>query len=78
MKENIITNADKDGAVIVTDVEKSDKKNTLQEDPTWQQRKLFNDRIDRFKKSNLLSKKLADGLESVKSKKKVLLCTQNT
>lgn len=29
MKENIITNADKDGAVIVTDVEKSDKKNTL-------------------------------------------------
>ena len=62
MTENIITNADKDGAVIVTDVEKSDKKNTLQEDPTWQQRKLFNDRIDRFKKSNLLSKKLADGL----------------
>ena len=29
MKENIITNADKDGALIVTDVEKSDKKNTL-------------------------------------------------
>ena len=55
MTENIITNADKDGAVIVNDVEKSDKKNTLQEDPTWQQRKLFNDRIDRFKKSNLLS-----------------------
>ena len=55
MTENIITNADKDGAVIVTDVEKSDKKNTLQEDPTWKQRKLFNDRIDRFKKSNLLS-----------------------
>ena len=34
MKENIITNADEDGAVIVTDVEKPDKKNTLQEDPT--------------------------------------------
>ena len=33
MKENIITNADKDGAVIVTDVEKSDKKKYITRRP---------------------------------------------
>ena len=75
----IITNADKGGAVVIMDVEKyineanrqlSDKHyyKTLQEDPTLQHSNLVNDTIDRFKKENLLSKKLADGLKSVNPK----------
>ena len=75
-KDIIITNADKGGAVVIMDVEKyikeanrqlSDKRNykKLQEDPTLQHSSLVNDIIDRFKKENLLSKKLADGLKSV-------------
>ena len=48
----------------------SDKRNykTLQEDPTLQQSNLVNDTIDRFKKENLFSKILADGLKSVNPK----------
>ena len=48
----------------------SDKHNckTLQEDPTLQKSKLVNETIDKFKKENLLSKKLADGLKSVNPK----------
>ena len=78
-KDIIITNADKGGAVVIMDVEKyineanrqlSDKRNykKLQEDPTLQHSNLVNDTIDRFKKENLLSKKLADGLKSVNPK----------
>ena len=78
-KDIIITNADKGGAVVIMDVEKyikeanrqlSDKRNykTLQEDPTLQHNNLVNDTIDRFKKENLLSKKLAEGLKSVNPK----------
>ena len=40
----------------------------LQEDPTLQHINLVNDTIDRFKKENLLSRKLADGLKSVNPK----------
>ena len=49
----------------------SDKRNykNLQEDPTLQHSNLVNDIIDRFKKENLLSKKLADGLKSINSKR---------
>ena len=75
----IITNAEKGGAVVIIDVEKyikeatrqlSDKGNyqKLQEDPTLQHSNLVNDTIDGFKKENLLSKKLADGLKSVNTK----------
>ena len=48
----------------------SDKRNykTLQEDATLQQSNLVNDTIDRFKKENLFSKILADGLKSVNPK----------
>ena len=48
----------------------SDKHNykKLQEDPMLQHSNLVNDTIDRFKKENLLSKKLADGLKSVNPK----------
>ena len=48
----------------------SDKRNynKLQEDPTLQHSNLVNDTIDRFKKENLLSKKLADRLKSVNLK----------
>ena len=78
-KDIIITNADKGGAVAIMDVEKyindanrqlSDKRNykKLQEDPTLQHSNLINDTIDRFKKEDLLSKKLADGLKSVNPK----------
>ena len=78
-KDIIITNADKGGAVVIMDVEKyineanrqlSDKHNykKLQEDPMLQHSNLVNDTIDRFKKENLLSKKLADGLKSVNPK----------
>ena len=78
-KDIIITNADKGGAVVMMDVEKYFKEanrrlshkrnyNTLQEDPTLQHSNLVNGTIGRFKKENLLSKKLADGLKSVKPK----------
>ena len=78
-KDIIITNADKGGAVVIIDVEKyineanrqlSDKRNykKLQEDPTLQHSNLVNDTMNRFKKRNLLSKKLADGLKSVNAK----------
>ena len=78
-KDIIITNADKGGAVVIMDVEKyineanrqlSDKCNyeKLQEDPTRQQSNLVNNSIDRFKKENLISNKLADGLKSVNPK----------
>ena len=48
----------------------SDKRNykMLQEDPTLQHSNLVNGTIDRFKKENLLSKKLPDGLKSVNPK----------
>ena len=48
----------------------SDKRNykTLQEDPTLQHSNLVNDTTDRFKKENLLSKTLAEGLKSVNSR----------
>ena len=89
-KDIIITNADKGGAVVIMDVEKyinegnrqlSNKCNykKLQETPTLQDSNLVNDTIDRFKKENLLSKKLADGLKSVNPKNpKVLHFTQDT
>ena len=78
-KDIILTNADKGGAVVLTDVEKyikeanpqlSDKRNykTLQEDPTLQHSNLVNDTIDRFKKENLLPNKLAEGLKSINPK----------
>ena len=78
-KDIIITNADKGGAVVIMNVEKyvnegnrqlSDKRKykKLQEDPTLQDSNLVNDTIDRFKKENLLSKKLTDGLKSVNPK----------
>ena len=78
-KDIIITNADKDGAVVIIDVEKyikeanrqlSNKRNykKLQKDPTLQHSNLVNDTIDRFKKENLLSNKLADGLKPVNPK----------
>ena len=91
-KENIITNADKSSTVVIMDVEKcineancqlSDKCNykKLQEDQTLQHSNLVNDTIDRFKKENLLLKKLADGLKSINPQPKspkVLHFTQNT
>ena len=78
-KDVIITNVDKGGTVVIMDVEKyinkakhqlSDKPNykMLQQDPMLQHKDLVNDRIDRFKKENLLSKKQADGLKSFNSK----------
>ena len=78
-KDIFITNADKGGAVVIMDVEKyineanrqlSDKSSykKLQEDPTLQHSNLVNDTMNRFKKRNLLSKKLADGLKSVNAK----------
>ena len=79
-KDIIITNADNGGAVVIMDAEKyfneanrksSDKRsnNLLQEDPKLQQSKLVNDTVDRFNKENLLSKKVAYGLKSVKNSK---------
>ena len=78
-KDIIITNADKGGALVIMDVEKyinktncklSDKRNykKLQEDPTLQYSNLVNDTTHLFKKENLLSKNLADGLKSVNPK----------
>ena len=78
-KDIIITNVDKGGAVVIMDIEKYinkanhqlfDKCNykKLQEEPMPQHSNLVNDAIDRFKKQNLLSKKLADGLKSVNPK----------
>ena len=78
-KDIIISNADKGGAVVIMDVEKyikeanrqlsnKHKYKKLQEDPTLQHSNLVKDTIDRFKKENLLSKKLAAGLKSVKPK----------
>ena len=78
-KDIIITYADKGGVVVIMDVEKNikevnshlfDKRNykALQENPTLQHSNFVNDTIDRFKKENLLSKKLADGLKSVDPK----------
>ena len=72
----IITNADKGGAVVKMDVEKyineanhqlSNKPNykQAQEELTLQHSNMVNDTTDRFKKENLLSKNLADGLKSV-------------
>ena len=77
--EELITSAGEGGAVVIMDVEKyinevnrqlSDKCNykKLQEDPMLQHSNLVNDTIDRFKKENLLSKKLANGLKSVNPK----------
>ena len=74
-KDIIITNADKGGAVVIMDVEKyineanrqlSDERNykKLQEDTTLQHSNSVNDTIDRFKKENLISKKLADRLSA--------------
>ena len=74
-KDIIITNADKGGAVVIMDVEKyineanrqlSDERNykKLQEDPTLQHSNLVNNTIDRFKKENIISKKLADRLSA--------------
>ena len=70
-KDIIITNADKGGAVVIMDVENyvnkancqlSDKRNykNLQKDPKLQHSNLVNDTIDRFKKENILSNKLAE------------------
>ena len=78
-KDIIITNSDNCGAVVILDIEKnikeancqlSDKHNfkTLQEDPMLQHSNLANNTIDRFKKENLLSKKLAEGLKSINPK----------
>ena len=78
-KDIIITNAGKGGAVVIMAVKKyineanrqlSDKRNynKLKEDPTLQHSNLVNDTIDKFKKENLLSKKLADRLKSVNPK----------
>ena len=51
----------------------------LKEDPTLQHTDLVNGTIGRFKKENLLSKKLADRLKSVNPKpSKVLHFTQDT
>ena len=73
-KDITVTNADKGGAVVVImDIEKyinetncqlSDKRNykNLQKDPTLQHSNLVNDTTDRFKKENLLSKKLVTDL----------------
>ena len=74
-KDIIITNADKGGAVVIMDVEKyineanrqlSDERNykKLQEDTTLQHSNSVNDTIDRFKKENIISKKLADRLSA--------------
>ena len=74
-KDIIITNADKGGPVVIMDVEKyineanrqlSDERNykKLQEDPTLQHSNLVNNTIDRFKKENIISKKLADRLSA--------------
>ena len=83
-KDIFITNADKGGAVVIMDIEKyikeinrqlSDKRNYK----TLQHSNLVNDIIVRFKKENLLSKKLADGLKSFNPKPpKVLHFTQDT
>ena len=78
-KDIIITYADKGGVVVIMDVEKTikevnghlfDKRNykALQENPKLQHSNFVNDTIDRFKKENLLSKKLADRLKSVDPK----------
>ena len=79
IKNIVITNADKICDVVITDVEKrineanpqlTDKRNykTLQEDLTLQHSQLVDGTIGRFKKYNLLSKRLADGLRSVNPK----------
>ena len=75
-RKDITTNADKGGTAVIMKVETyineanrqlSDKRNykKLQKDPTLQHNNLVNDIIDRFKKENVLFKKLADGLKSV-------------
>ena len=75
----MITNAEKSGAVVIMNIEKQiseanrqlpDKRNykKLEEDSTLQHSSLVNDTIDRFKKENQLSKKLADGLRSANPK----------
>ena len=72
-KDIVITNADKGGTLVIMNVEKNineDKRNynTLQEDTTLQHSNLVNNAIDKFKKENLLCKKLDDGLKSVNPK----------
>ena len=78
-KDIIIANADKGDDVVIMSVGKyinkanrqlSDKRyyKTLQEDPTLQHSNLVNDTIDKFKKENLISEKLAGGLKSVNPK----------
>ena len=75
-KDVIITNADKGSAIVIMDNKKyirevncqlSDKHNykLLQEDPKLLHINLVKNPIDRFKKQNLLSKKLADELKFV-------------
>ena len=75
-KDVIITNADKGSAIVIMDNKKyireancqlSDKHNykLLQEDPKLLHINLVKSTIDRFKKQNLLSKKLTDELKSV-------------
>ena len=75
-KNIIITSADKGGAIVIMDNKKyinkanrqpSNKHNykLLQEDPKLLRSNLVKSTIDRLKKKNLLSKKLADELKSV-------------
>ena len=74
-KDIIITNSDKEPNNHLSD--KCSYK-TSREDPTIQHKKLANGTIDKFKKENLLSKKLTDGPKSVNPKTpKVLHFTQN-
>ena len=74
-KDIIITNSDKEPNSHLSD--KCSYK-TSQEDPTIQHKKLANGTIDKFKKENLLSKKLTYGPKSVNPKTpKVLHFTQN-
>ena len=69
----IITNADKGGAIVITDIDKyiseaqrqlNDEINykKLQTDPTLQHNKTVNDTIERFKKDRTIPTKIAHGL----------------
>ena len=73
-KDFIITNADKGGAVVITDTDSyikeanrqlSDKASykQLTQDPTLQHNRMVNQTIERFKNEKLLPQKIADGLK---------------
>ena len=74
MKDLIITNADKGGAVVIMDTDSYIKEanrqlfdkasyKQLTQDPTLQHNRMVNETIERFKNEKLLPKKTVDGLK---------------